>query len=104
MQNPEIRRQTVLDGGRVAGYVASWPHEGKRLIAYWLGRGHWGRGIASAALREFLRTCERARPLHAYVAVQNPASQEVLRKCGFQRVGEAAKGRDGVEELLVELV
>jgi hypothetical protein len=79
------------------GYVASREQEGTRLVAYWLGREYWGRGIASAALREYLAQ-ETTRPLHAYVAVGNVGSMRVLERCGFVRVGAAAAGADGGEE------
>lgn len=93
-------RAVVVDG-RVAGYVASWEAEGRRLVGYWLGREHWGRGVATAALSAFLEH-DPARPLHAFVAVTNLASARVLEKCGFRR-GERATGPDGVEELAYRL-
>jgi len=67
---PTCRCQTIVWNDRVAGYVASWLQEERRMIAYWIGREYWGRGIATAALAEFLGQ-DRARPLHAYVAAHN---------------------------------
>lgn len=58
-------------------------------VGYWIGREFWGRGIASAALGQFLRA-EVARPLNARVAKHNTASIRVLRKAGFVLVGEDA--------------
>ena len=51
----------------VAGYIASWEQDGQRLLAYWIGRDLWGRGIATQALAQFTRQVT-ARPLHAHVA------------------------------------
>ncbi len=55
---------------------------GERLLGYWLGREYWGRGIASAAVAQFL-TYEKTRPLHARVAKHNLGSIRVLEKSGF---------------------
>jgi RimJ/RimL family protein N-acetyltransferase len=87
--------RTVLVEGVVAGNVVSWEHDGERDVGYWIGREHWGRGIATAALRLSLEEIT-ARPLHAHVARSNVASIRVLEKCGFIRVRE-----DGDEYLLV---
>ena len=90
--NPANTARTILVDDQVAGYVSSWDGDGKRLIAYWIGREHWGRGLARLALDEFLRTHEHHRPIHAYVARSNTRSMRVLEKCGFRRIDEAAEG------------
>ena len=95
------RKRTIVFGDHVAGNILSWQHEGRRLIGYWLGREYWNRGLATAALAEFL-TEEKTRPLFAYVAVGNFASIRVLEKCGFCKV-HAATAADGVEEYLFRL-
>lgn len=91
--------RTILVDGQVAGYVTSWEQDGQRLVAYWIGREFWGRGVASAALDEFLRTHERSRPIHAYVALSNARSIRVLEKCGFERIGQPTVSPDGVAEV-----
>ncbi|HEY6459822.1 MAG TPA: GNAT family protein [Polyangiaceae bacterium] len=95
--------RTVVVDGVVAGHVVSWERDGMRLVGYWLGAPHWGRGIATAALREFVAAHDTTRPLHAYVAVSNVASARVLAKCGFRPAGEPTVAADGVEEVLVVL-
>lgn len=100
--DPACGAQTIVWNEQVAGYVASWPQEERRLIAYWIGREYWGRGIATAALAEFLGH-ERARPLHAFVAAHNVGSMRVLEKCGFVRMGGARPDPDGVDEYLYRL-
>jgi RimJ/RimL family protein N-acetyltransferase len=77
-----VVKAIVVDDGAVAGHVVSFERDGKREVGYWVGRPFWGRGIASRALDEFLRVVTE-RPLHAVVAVANPASMRVLEKCGF---------------------
>ena len=98
---PTVKACTIISNGRVAGYVSSWNHdETERLVAYWIGREFWGRGIASAALARFVKYADPSRPLTAYVATGNPGSARVLEKCGFEMAPNSnATGDDGVEEL-----
>jgi len=97
--NESNRKKTIVVGDEVVGYVSSWEQDGKRLVAYWIGRAYWGRGIATSALMEFLAH-ETTRPLHAFVAAQNVGSIRVLERCGFRRVGGAPTATDDVEEYL----
>lgn len=85
--DPAIVIRTIEDDGAVAGYVFTFIHDGERVVGYWLGREHWGRGIASAALREFLELVDE-RPLRATVAPANRASVRVLEKNGFRLLRE----------------
>jgi len=103
LADPANRAMAILVERRVAGYVASWDGDGKRLIAYWIGKEFWGRGVAPAAVREFLRDHEHVRPIHAVVALANTRSIRVLEKCGFHRCGEPAAAPDGSGELLFQL-
>ena len=98
--NPANEARTILVDDHVAGWVGSWEQDGRRLVAYWLGREYWGRGVAVAALTEFLSAQEHRRPIHAFVARSNVRSIRVLEKCGFQRVDEPMPGLDGVSEVL----
>jgi RimJ/RimL family protein N-acetyltransferase len=97
--------RTVELEGVVVGNIVSWEHDGERDVGYWIGREHWGRGIATGALSAFLAVLE-ARPLHAHVAAHNVRSIRVLEKCGFERTGEESTPSaeaDGVEELVLKL-
>jgi RimJ/RimL family protein N-acetyltransferase len=96
--DPASRAQTIVWNERVAGNIVSWPQDERRMIAYWIGREYWGRGIATTALAEFLGY-DRARPLHAFVVAHNVGSIRVLEKCGFVRIG-ATSAPDGVDEYL----
>lgn len=80
--------RTIVVDGEVAGNVLSFDRDGRREVGYWIGRDHWGRGVATAALVAFLGE-ETTRPLHAGVAPQNGGSLRVLEKCGFAVCGEA---------------
>ena len=90
-------------GGRVVGHIASFDLEGHREVTYWIGREHWGRGIATRALREFLQV-EATRPLYAGAASDNAASIRVLTKCGFRIVGEGRGFAHGRNEETDEVV
>ena len=92
---------TILADDTVAGNVVYWEAAGEPNVGYWLGKAHWGKGIASAALAQFLTEIE-ARPVYAHVAKHNVASIRVLQKCGFQLAREDMCAGDG-EELLLEL-
>ena len=95
------RKQAVVADGVLAGNVVAFFREGKRLVGYWYGREAWGRGIASAALAQFLEL-ETHRPLHAWVIPSNAASMRVLEKNGFVRGAQRVDDR-GVEEILFTL-
>ncbi len=102
-----VVKRTVLVDGRVAGNVVSWEQDGEREIGYWIGREHWGRGVATEAVSEFLRQVT-TRPLFAHVAERNVASVRVLEKCGFTLVGKheeaPATGGAAVRYLILKLM
>jgi RimJ/RimL family protein N-acetyltransferase len=89
--NPAAVWRTILANHQVAGHIGAWTDadSGDRLVGYWIGRELWGRGIASAAMLQFLEW-ESTRPLSARVAKHNLGSIRVLEKAGFARVGADA--------------
>src|SRR5712692_5486100 len=54
MSNETGILNTILADDTVAGNVVYWEAAGEPNIGYWLGKTHWGKGIASAALAQFL--------------------------------------------------
>ena len=103
LANRRALTKTIVVDDSVAGYVGSWSSaDGERLVAYWLDRELWGRGVGSTALRVFL-DIETTRALLAWVAVGNVGSIRVLERCGFRREGEAVSGGDDVEEYLYSI-
>jgi len=94
---------TVVVDRCVAGNVGCWTQDGQRLVGYWIGKEHWGKGVATQMLSMFLRLVAD-RPLHAHVAKHNVASIRVLEKCGFALCAKATDGlgepADGIEELV----
>ena len=86
--------RAVEADGVVVGNVVSWEHEGEREVGYWIGREHWGRGVATTALAAFVAEITE-RPLFAHVVNTNVGSIRVLEKCGFRRTGTPTVAADG---------
>lgn len=86
--NPDVLNRTVVssDSDEVLGHAAVYGPSDDREVTYWIGRDHWGRGVATAALRELLALAPE-RPLHARAAADNLGSLQVLKKCGFVPTG-----------------
>ncbi len=102
--DPAVVVRTVLLDGRVAGTVTTFERGGRRLVGYWLGKGFWGRGVATRAVAELLRL-DPSRPLFAHVAKSNVASVRVLEKNGFAVCGEETFDLNGtpVEDWVMTL-
>lgn len=100
--------RTIVHDGRVAGSVLLWrdPHLDGPEVSYWIGREHWGKGIATSALRKFLSELDQ-RPIFGRAAADNIGSIHVLEKCGFVRVGReiafAQVRGEEIEELILRL-
>ena len=80
LADPTGTNKAILFAGTVAGYIASFERAGLREITYWIGRQHWGKGVATAALSSLLRELD-VRPLYARAAKDNIAALRVLDKC-----------------------
>ena len=98
--------RTILVDDAVVGSILVHNWFGDPEITYWIDRDHWGKGVASAAIREFLEIVE-VRPLYARVALDNHGSRRVLEKCGFVVTGSeseyaSARGEE-IEELVLTL-
>ena len=105
LADPVTILRTVESADAVAGYVGSFVREGLREVAYWYGREHWGKGIATAGLRELLAEVHE-RPLFARVIVDHTASRRVLEKVGFYveaKESTVESSGDVVEEFLLRL-
>ncbi len=106
LANDSVVTRTVLHGAAIAGHIASWVQDGDRELTYWIDRQHWGRGVATTALRLFIDELG-TRPLFARVAADNAASRRVLEKNGFEVIGEDrgyANGRGAeIDELILRL-
>ncbi|MFF2195819.1 GNAT family N-acetyltransferase [Streptomyces sp. NPDC058157] len=105
--DPGVLALTVVSGdGAVVGHVGVFGPPEEREVTYWIGRAHWGRGVATAALRALLDAVPD-RPLHARAAADNAASLRVLDTCGFVVTGHGrgfahARGTE-IDEVLLTL-
>jgi RimJ/RimL family protein N-acetyltransferase len=102
LADPTVVTRTILDDGLVAGNVAGFVVDGRRELGYWLGRAFWGRGLATAAVREMIGLLAE-RPLYAHAAEHNTGSLTVLRRNGFVVIGRQAYQDDEVVELELRL-
>ncbi len=100
---PSVVVRTVLHEGNVAGTINTFESEGRRLLGYFFGKAYWGKGVATLAIREFLKL-ETSRPLFAFVSNDNLGSLRALEKNGFTRVEEIPNRLgDGITDVLLKL-
>lgn len=100
---PETQFAIEVDGEAAGGIGLFLQEDVARYSAelgYWLGEAHWGRGIATAAVRGFTDYAFRAFDLcriHAVVFEWNPASRRVLEKAGYELEGRMRRAavKDG---------
>ncbi|MFJ6461162.1 GNAT family N-acetyltransferase [Streptomyces sp. NPDC091387] len=78
--------RTVLADGVAVGNAGVYGPPDDREVTFWIDRAHWGRGLATAALRALLDSAPE-RPLYARAATDNAGSRRVLQKCGFTVTG-----------------
>ncbi|KAJ1293237.1 hypothetical protein BS78_01G053000 [Paspalum vaginatum] len=87
--------RAICVSGAVVGAVSVAPtaERCRAELGYVLARAHWGKGVATAAVRRALRAVlagaevEGLARVEALVDVDNPASQRVAEKAGFRREG-----------------
>jgi RimJ/RimL family protein N-acetyltransferase len=68
----------------------NWREPDVAELGYWLGVDHWGRGFGTEAARaaiDFFFEEYATDLLFAGARVANPASRNILEKCGFQWSG-----------------
>jgi RimJ/RimL family protein N-acetyltransferase len=97
----------ITRDGILVGSVGSYTRDGEREVTYAIRREFWGQGLATEALRTYLRDLEPTRPIHGTAAFDNAGSIRVLEKCGFRRVGTGkgfanARGIE-IEEVFFQL-
>lgn len=95
---PEGTHFAIDVGGEAVGSVGlvlqADVHRRSAELGYWLGCAHWGRGIATEAVRAVTEHAFSVFGLvrvFAVVFAQNPASERVLAKAGFCLEGRLRK-------------
>ncbi|MGN7863270.1 GNAT family N-acetyltransferase [Chryseobacterium sp. 22458] len=86
LDDPTVNNQTIMADSVIAGSIAKFIMEGDAEITYWIDREFWGKGVATTALKDFLKA-ETTRPIFGRVAFDNFGSQKVLEKNGFVKIG-----------------
>ncbi|MCI1187174.1 GNAT family N-acetyltransferase [Hymenobacter sp. DH14] len=86
LADPTIHMRTIKVNGEIVGSIAKFMMHGDAEVTYWIDKKFWGQGIATTALKDFLKI-EPARPIYGRVAFDNYGSQKVLEKCGFVKTG-----------------
>ena len=88
----------ILDGDAIAGTINVFHILREALqsgtIGYWVDRARNGRGLATAAVEDVVAYMFGELDLHraeAATLVENVASQRVLEKAGFERLGLARR-------------
>jgi RimJ/RimL family protein N-acetyltransferase len=69
---------------------ADWREADSPELGYWLGVDYWGQGFATEAARaviDFTFEESDAASIRSGARVANPASRNILEKCGFQWCG-----------------
>lgn len=87
LADPAINMRTIKVNDIIAGSISKFVMDSDAEITYWIDRKFWGQGIATTALKDFLKI-ENTRPIYGRVAFDNYGSQKVLEKCGFIKIGK----------------
>jgi RimJ/RimL family protein N-acetyltransferase len=92
-QQPPLNFAIVFQGGPIGGIGLELYEDvlrGCGELGYWLGEEHWGRGLATEAVRAVVPYAFEKlelRRLQALAYAANVASARVLEKAGFQLEG-----------------
>ena len=87
LNDPTINMRTIIVNDTIAGSIAKFIMDNEAEITYWIDRNFWGQGVATNALKAFLKI-EQTRPIYGRTAFDNYGSQNVLTKCGFVKTGK----------------
>lgn len=87
--------------GEVVGNIGKWVMQEQPELMYWIDRKYMGRGLATQAVQLFLHEFTQ-RPIYAHTAADNIASNRVLEKNGFLKVGELRSFADARGEEILE--
>lgn len=92
----------IVEGDEIVGLISpTQPLDAadrSLRIGYGVAPTRWGQGVATRAVADlaaWARADDRVRALTAETSVDNPASQTVLSRNGFQVVGEREDSEDG---------
>jgi len=93
MQNQNGYYFIILFGKLPVGILDLYKIDRKNkraAIGYGIEKNYWGKGIATSAVKAALKFSKEKQKLHAisaYIYPKNTASQKVLKKCNFIKIG-----------------
>ena len=96
--DPSVTLRTITADGAVVGTINTFVRGGERFIGSRVANEHWGKGIATEAIRLMVQV-DASRPLFALVLASNVASVRALQRNGFVVVREDSS-EDGPEVVL----
>jgi [ribosomal protein S5]-alanine N-acetyltransferase len=86
--------RAVEYGGELIGAVGYIERDSTQAeIGYWIGKPWWGQGYATEAAGALMEHCFNGAGFKRLTCghyIDNPASERVIRKLGFRRVGSGA--------------
>jgi len=92
----------IVEDGEIVGLISPTrpldAADRSLRIGYGVAPTRWGRGVATRAVADlavWARADDRVLALTAETSIDNPASQTVLSRNGFQVVGEREDSEDG---------
>jgi len=104
LKTKSIVKRTILYKYQIVGHIIKYDNESLGPeITYWIAKAFWGKGIASYAVREFLKIVI-VRPIYARAVSDNKASIRVLEKCGFSKVMNDKGFANGRGEIVDEVL
>ncbi|MFO0647691.1 MAG: GNAT family N-acetyltransferase [Polyangiales bacterium] len=80
--DPTVTLRTITADGEMVGTINTFEMGGARFIGYRVANEHWGKGIATEAVR-LMVALDASRPIFATVLASNVASEKALRRNGF---------------------
>lgn len=89
----EVRFALEYEGCLIGGAGYFMRPSGAGELGFWIGRAWWGRGLATEATRAIVRYGFAEGGLQVFSSshfFDNPASERVLIKLGFQPIGRAS--------------
>lgn len=101
LSDPNTQALTIDDDGQAVGALICSHLDDVPQLSFWMSRSHWGQGLTTAAVDEFLDSFE-PRPIQAYVPADNAGTQKVLLRCGFEKIGEEKSFSNARAEVISE--
>lgn len=90
-ESPSIQVSIFMNDALIGGVGLRCTEDGLYELGYWLAQEYWGKGLALEAATELLRYGRESLTdlrIIAHCAKDNAASMSVLRKLGFEAIGE----------------